>query len=112
METSQKKQTSTHKSHAKSINHKISGNHKLAGTPVKTKVTKTSHIGRVAANLLHHGKKVANELYDEGMHKVGNVEETAKEYSDELLTHIQRKPLVSLLIAGGIGFLLSTLFKK
>lgn len=112
METLQKSHTTTtHKPHT-TINHRATSHHKTTGTHHKTTGTKKTHIGRVATSLLHHGKKVANDLYDEGMTKVGNAEDTVKEYSDELILQIQRKPFVSLLIAGGIGFLLSTLFRR
>ena len=71
-----------------------------------------SHVGEAANNLLEEGKKLANELYKDGLNKVSEAEDNVKEYSDELLKKVQENPLTSILIAGGIGFLLSTLLKK
>lgn len=65
-----------------------------------------------ASGLLHEGKKLAGELYEEGLNAVNQVEENLKEYSDEILKKVQKNPMTSLLVAGGIGFLLSTLLKK
>lgn len=73
---------------------------------------KGSHVGEAATELLTEGKKLANELYEEGLGKISEAEEQVKEYSDELLKKVQQNPLASVLIAGGIGFLLSTLLKK
>lgn len=71
-----------------------------------------AHLKAAATELLSEGRRMANELYEEGWHRVGDVQDTAKEYSDELVKTVKRNPLTSLLIAGGIGFLLSSLFKK
>lgn len=73
---------------------------------------KKSHVREAAADLLNEGKKLGNELYEEGTHKVHKAEEQIKEYSDELLKKVQQNPLRSVLIAGGIGFLLSALLRK
>lgn len=73
---------------------------------------KNAHVEDAASEFLNHGKKLANELYKEGVNQINEVENNAKEYSDELLKKIQENPLTSVLIAGGIGFLLSTLLKK
>lgn len=71
-----------------------------------------SNVGEAASELLNESKILAGKLYDDGLNKVSEAEENVKEYSDELLRKIQENPLVSVLIAGGVGFLLSTLFKK
>lgn len=71
-----------------------------------------SHVADAASDLLHEGKKWADEMRDEGMHKVNEVEENLKECSDQLLKKIQENPLTSVLIAGGVGFLLSKILRK
>jgi ElaB/YqjD/DUF883 family membrane-anchored ribosome-binding protein len=71
-----------------------------------------SHVVDAASELLNEGKKLAHELYEEGINKVGDAEDHVKKYSDELLKKVQENPLSSVLIAGGIGFLLSKLLKK
>lgn len=65
-----------------------------------------------ASELLNEGKKYANELYKEGLNKVSEAEDSVKEYSDDLLKKVQENPLASVLIAAGVGFLLSALLKK
>lgn len=74
--------------------------------------TQKSHLADAASELLNEGKKYASELYQEGLDKVTEAEDHVKKYSDELLKKVQENPLSSLLIAGGIGFLLSKLIKK
>ena len=71
-----------------------------------------SHVGEAASDLLNESKKLANELYEHSINKVGAAEESVKEYSDEVLKKIQHNPLTSVLIAGGIGFLLAKMLKK
>lgn len=73
---------------------------------------KESHVGEAASELLNEGKKFANELYEDGLNKVSEAEDNVKEYSEELVKKVQENPLTSVLIAGGIGFLLSLFFKK
>lgn len=74
--------------------------------------TKRSHVSHAASELLHEGKKLAHELYEEGLDKMGDAQREAQEYSDEILKKVKENPLTSILIAGGIGFLLSKLLKK
>lgn len=71
-----------------------------------------AHVAEAAANLLHEGKKFANELYEEGLHKVNEAEDRVKKQSDQLLQKVQENPLTSILIAGGVGFLLAKLMRK
>ncbi|HBI21648.1 MAG TPA: hypothetical protein DDY37_03535 [Legionella sp.] len=69
-------------------------------------------VGEAASDLLHEGKKLAQEVYEDGVKKATEVEHEVKEYSDELLAKVQENPLAAVLIAGGVGFLLSMLLKK
>lgn len=71
-----------------------------------------SHVAEAAGDLLNEGKKFANELYQEGLDKVSEAEENVKEYSDQLLKKVQENPLSSVLIAAGVGFLISKIFHK
>lgn len=68
--------------------------------------------GEVASNLLHEGKKIANELYENNAKIFCEANESLQEYSDEICNKIKANPLSSLLIAGGIGFLLSAILRK
>ncbi|KTD74206.1 hypothetical protein [Legionella tucsonensis] len=74
--------------------------------------TPKEHLEAAASQLLTEGKKKVNQLYEDGVNKANEVEENLKEQSDHLLKKIQKNPLASVLIAGGIGFLLSRLLKK
>lgn len=71
-----------------------------------------SHIEKAASDLLRDGKKLANALYEDGLSKVGQTEDNIKEYSDELVKKVQKNPLASVLIAGGVGFILSMILRK
>lgn len=71
-----------------------------------------SHVREAASDLLDEGKKWANEMRDEGLNKVNQAEDQFKESTDQLLKKVQENPLSSLLIAGGIGFLLSRILRK
>lgn len=74
--------------------------------------TKRSHVSHAASELLNESKKLAQELYEEGLDKVSGVQKEAQQYSDELVKKVKKNPVTSILIAGGIGFLLSMLLKK
>jgi ElaB/YqjD/DUF883 family membrane-anchored ribosome-binding protein len=78
----------------------------------KPNASQKAHVADAASELLNEGKKYAHELYEEGLHKMGQAEDSVKNYSDELLKKVQEKPLTSVLIAGGIGFLLAKILKK
>lgn len=71
-----------------------------------------NHLSDAAGNLLHEGKKLVNELYEDGLDKVNEAQRSAKQCSDDLLDQVQKNPLTSVLIAAGVGFLLSSLLKK
>jgi len=71
-----------------------------------------AHVGEAASELYEEGKKRAGELYEEGMNGVHNVEENMKQYSDDVLKKVQKNPLASVLIAAGVGFLLSSILRK
>ena len=77
--------------------------------PKKNRNSKTQQAAHV---FLKDGKKLANAIYTDGLNKVGETENNLKEYSDELLRKVQQNPLASVLIAGGVGFLVSQLLKK
>lgn len=72
----------------------------------------SNHIGSDAADLLNDGKKFANKIYKDGLHKVDWAEENVKEASDMLVKKVKANPIASVLIAGGIGFIISALFRK
>ncbi len=71
-----------------------------------------SQVVDAANDLLNEGKKLANEMYENGLNKLNEAEDQMKQYSDQIARKIQDNPLTSILIAGGIGFILSRLLRK
>lgn len=71
-----------------------------------------AHINSAANDLLGDGKKLMNALYKDGLDKVDFAEDTVMEYSDKVLKKVKANPLASVLIAGGIGFILSAWIRK
>ncbi|MCR9191217.1 MAG: hypothetical protein NXI01_00965 [Gammaproteobacteria bacterium] len=74
--------------------------------------TSTKHIHAAASDFLDDGRKLAHALYQDGSHHMNLAEKNVKEYSDKALKQVQKNPVATVLIAGGIGFLLSALFRK
>ncbi|CEK10800.1 hypothetical protein [Legionella hackeliae] len=62
--------------------------------------------------IVNDGKKVANELYEEGKNRVYDVQNNIKDYSNKVADRVQERPIISLLVAGGIGFVLSALLRR
>jgi ElaB/YqjD/DUF883 family membrane-anchored ribosome-binding protein len=79
---------------------------------VNKKNHKEAHVAEAANELLKESKKKANELYEDGKESLGNVQKSIKTYSDDVVHKVHAKPLTSLLIAGGIGFILSALLRR
>jgi len=73
---------------------------------------KSSHVREAAIELLNEGKKLSNEIYEESLHRIANAENNLKGQSEVLLNKVKENPLASILIAGGVGFILSALLKK
>ncbi len=81
----------------------------------KVKVNLDSNIhqmGDAASELVGRGKKLAHDLYQEGIEQVDCAQQKAEDYTEELVGKVRDNPLKSILIAGGIGFLISLLFKE
>ena len=57
-------------------------------------------------------KDKVSDLYDEGKQKFNTLEDCVEDYSDELVKKVKDNPITSLLIAGGIGFILSKFLRK
>lgn len=68
------------------------------------------HAQQIADNLLENGKKIAQDLYEKGTSKLDDRHMRA--YTEQLTKKIRENPIKSVLIASGIGFILSTLLKK
>lgn len=70
------------------------------------------HVGEAASDLLKESKKMAHNLYNNGVDKVCNMQNSIKGYSHEVAHHVHDRPMRSLLIAGVVGFILASLMHK
>lgn len=71
-----------------------------------------SNVNEAVTDLLDETKKYASVLCEEGVKKIKEVEKEASHYSDELLEKVRENPLKAILIAGGVGLLLSAILRK
>jgi hypothetical protein len=69
------------------------------------------HVVEAANEFVNEGKKLAGDIYKEGLNRVCEVEENMKVYSDQIAYKVKRSPLTSVLVAGGIGYLLAKILK-
>ena len=67
---------------------------------------------RHADALYHHVKDRAADFYEEGIKTATHAQDNIKIQRDNLIKHVQEKPLSSLLMAAGVGFILSAILKK
>lgn len=81
--------------------------------PDENKLKKEVEEGIEHADALYKQvKDKASEFYEESKKTVYDAQDNLKEYTDKLVQHVKEKPLTSLLIAGCVGFILSSLLKK
>lgn len=62
-----------------------------------------------AESAKEHVKETISDLYQGSKEKLTSLETCLEDYSDELIHKVRKKPITSLLIAGGVGFILSKL---
>ena len=79
----------------------------------KAKATNTYQGARDRVNsMAEEVSETASNIYQGSKQKIGDIQDSLGEHSDEVIKLIKEKPVLSVLIAGGIGFLISTLLKK
>lgn len=71
-----------------------------------------ARVADAAADLVRESQKRVNEIYEEGLQRVQEAQSQVADYSSELADKVREKPLASLLIAAGAGFILSALLRK
>lgn len=92
-------------------------------TVAKSKITKLHHsdkkIKKEKEKTLEHAdalydqvKNRAYEIYEEGKKTASHAQDNLKHYTDNLTKYVRERPISSLLIASGIGFILSSLLRK
>lgn len=64
------------------------------------------------ARLVHEGKKLVTNLYKDGNSILQHASNDVKEYSDDMLRKVQKNPMTSVLVATGVGIVLSLLLSK
>ena len=64
-----------------------------------------------AESAVHHAKESVTDAYYEGKKQVEKAFDVASEQGNHLMNLIKDKPISSILIAGGIGFLISQIIK-
>ncbi|WP_419420583.1 hypothetical protein ACNVED_04580 [Legionella sp. D16C41] len=74
--------------------------------------SKSGNLSGATSDFLKEGKKVANELYEEGRQRVSDMQDSIRTYSDELIKQVHAKPMTTLLMAAGVGFILATLLRR
>lgn len=77
--------------------------------------SKSNHLSDItesASELFCEGKKKVHEFYEEGMQKAGETQKTVNEYSEEFVKKVKENPVASVLIAAGVGYILSSLLRK
>lgn len=83
------------------------------GEKIKNKTSDVYHDVRdKIQSKAEHVKEAASDMYKGGKKQLHGLEQNFEEYSDELINKVREKPLTSLLIAVGVGFILSKIIKK
>lgn len=62
--------------------------------------------------LIDEVKDTASNVYKESKNKVNDIEDVVSDYTEELVKIIKDKPITSILIAGGLVYLVAKLLKK
>lgn len=61
--------------------------------------------------VLEETKKLGTDIYNDGTETINELKDKFQEHSDKVVQNVKEKPFTSLLIAAGIGFILSRLLK-
>lgn len=80
---------------------------------IKRKASATrAQLNDLASDLLNDGVHYVDELYKDGIKKAASAQKEVEVFKDEMLEQVRENPLKAILIAGGVGFLLSCLIRK
>lgn len=72
----------------------------------------TQLIADDANRVYDDARKLVTDVYQEGRHQFNDVQQTLRLQSKQLTQIIHEKPLSSILIAAGVGFILATLLRR
>ncbi len=73
-----------------------------------------AHHAKIAAqanHVLDEAKKLGSQIYGEGRERFDELQEGIKHRSDNIAHKVHERPLSSLLVAAGIGFVLARLLR-
>lgn len=70
------------------------------------------HIREATRDFLDEGHHFASKIYEGGLEKLDEAQKNMQILTDEFVDKIKEKPVSSVLIAAGVGFILSKLFSK
>lgn len=71
-----------------------------------------THAKAASKELLEEGQHFAHKLYEGGREKLDEAQKNIQIMTDDVIHKIQEKPVTSLFIAAGVGFVLSKLLSK
>lgn len=70
------------------------------------------HLAQATNELLHNGQDSVYKLYETGMDKIDEINKKAHEITDEWTLKVKNNPVGAVLVAAGIGFILSRIFHR
>ena len=80
---------------------------------VKEKSSETyKDVKHKAETLTDNAKDTMNNLYKGSKDKLSSLETCIEEYTHDMIKQVKEKPITALLIAGGIGFVISKLMNQ
>ena len=90
---------------------------RLAKAPrvIKSKkrvISNSKKIVMDSARLMNEGKKLVSNIYKDSNKIFNHASNDVKEYSDNMLKKVQKNPLTSVLVATGVGMVLSIFFRR
>ncbi|KTD18075.1 hypothetical protein [Legionella jordanis] len=71
-----------------------------------------SHTKEKANELLQEGRARAEQLYEEGKHRLMDAGENIKEYSEVVFKKVQERPVASTCLIAGVGLILLAAFLR
>ncbi len=83
------------------------------GETAKEKASSTyDELKSNAESFAHQVKEKTVNLYEEGVSKAGELQNCAVNYTEDFIKRVKDKPVKSVLVAAGIGYILSNLLSK
>jgi len=81
-------------------------------TSQNTERSNEYHLSEAAEQMINEGIKLATKIFEESKDKFGQYNDELLQYTEQLTKTVRKKPVTSLLVTGGVVFLLVKLFKR